>query len=194
MERQYPTYLIHYGIPGQKWGVRRFQNEDGTWTSEGLERRKSLIETGAPRKEIRKATKEGKEELKYNKELYKKQKKIGEKFDKKTEKILKDKEKGKEISKRRINKVVKLGTQYRQADYIAKDPKMYYEIKKLDKKYRNRSALSMLAFPLAMSTVGMGVLEIPTGNTKKAIDKAYNYVYEEARNITIEDLKKHNII
>lgn len=38
---QYPTYLIHYGIPGQKWGVRRFQNEDGTWTSEGLERRRS---------------------------------------------------------------------------------------------------------------------------------------------------------
>ena len=37
---QYPTYLIHYGIQGQKWGVRRFQNEDGTWTSEGLERRK----------------------------------------------------------------------------------------------------------------------------------------------------------
>lgn len=96
---EYPTYLIHYGIPGQKWGVRRFQNEDGTWTSEGLERRKSLIETGAPRKEIRKATKEGKEELKYNKELYKKQKKIGEKFDKKTEKILKDKEKEKKYRK-----------------------------------------------------------------------------------------------
>ena len=35
----YPTYLIHYGIQGQKWGIRRFQNEDGTWTPEGLERR-----------------------------------------------------------------------------------------------------------------------------------------------------------
>lgn len=38
---KYPSYLIHYGIQGQKWGVRRFQNEDGTYTSEGLERRKS---------------------------------------------------------------------------------------------------------------------------------------------------------
>lgn len=37
----YPSYLIHYGIQGQKWGIRRFQNEDGTWTPEGLERRKS---------------------------------------------------------------------------------------------------------------------------------------------------------
>lgn len=38
-EMDYPTYLIHYGIEGQKWGVRRFQNEDGTYTQEGLERR-----------------------------------------------------------------------------------------------------------------------------------------------------------
>ena len=24
--------LYHYGVKGQKWGVRRFQNEDGTLT------------------------------------------------------------------------------------------------------------------------------------------------------------------
>lgn len=33
-------YLAHHGIKGQKWGVRRYQNEDGTWTKEGLEHRK----------------------------------------------------------------------------------------------------------------------------------------------------------
>lgn len=38
---EYPTYLIHYGIPGQKWGERKYQNEDGTWTEEGLERRRT---------------------------------------------------------------------------------------------------------------------------------------------------------
>lgn len=33
-----PNELRHYGIKGQSWGKRRFQNEDGTWTSEGQER------------------------------------------------------------------------------------------------------------------------------------------------------------
>lgn len=31
-------YLKHYGIKGQTWGVRRFQNEDGTLTEEGKAR------------------------------------------------------------------------------------------------------------------------------------------------------------
>ena len=30
--------LAHHGIKGQKWGQRRFQNEDGTWTAAGKER------------------------------------------------------------------------------------------------------------------------------------------------------------
>lgn len=32
------NYLEHYGILGQKWGVRRFQNPDGTLTEEGKKR------------------------------------------------------------------------------------------------------------------------------------------------------------
>ena len=52
----YPTYLFHYGIEGQKWGVRRFQNEDGTWTQEGLERRKELTKYGQFGGTIKKGT------------------------------------------------------------------------------------------------------------------------------------------
>lgn len=29
------AYLAHHGVKGQKWGVRRFQNADGTLTAEG---------------------------------------------------------------------------------------------------------------------------------------------------------------
>lgn len=32
------TELCHHGIKGQKWGVRRFQNKDGTLTPEGRKR------------------------------------------------------------------------------------------------------------------------------------------------------------
>lgn len=34
-----PYELYHHGIKGQKWGVRRFQNRDGTYTSAGKRRR-----------------------------------------------------------------------------------------------------------------------------------------------------------
>lgn len=34
--------LAHYGIRGQKWGVRRFQNKDGSLTSAGKKRRKQI--------------------------------------------------------------------------------------------------------------------------------------------------------
>lgn len=32
------NYLAHYGVPGQKWGVRRYQYENGTLTAAGKER------------------------------------------------------------------------------------------------------------------------------------------------------------
>lgn len=34
----YPNELYHHGIKNQKWGVRRFQNEDGSLTPEGRKR------------------------------------------------------------------------------------------------------------------------------------------------------------
>ena len=36
--KQEKNYLMHHGIKGQKWGVRRYQNEDGTLTEEGKKR------------------------------------------------------------------------------------------------------------------------------------------------------------
>lgn len=37
-EEDIDSYLEHHGIKGQKWGIRRFQNDDGTLTEEGKKR------------------------------------------------------------------------------------------------------------------------------------------------------------
>lgn len=34
----YENYLAHHGVKGQKWGIRRYQNEDGSLTTEGRAR------------------------------------------------------------------------------------------------------------------------------------------------------------
>jgi len=34
--------LYHHGIKGQKWGVRRYQNSDGSLTQEGIYRRRAI--------------------------------------------------------------------------------------------------------------------------------------------------------
>ena len=36
------AYLAHHGVKGQRWGVRRFQNPDGSLTEKGKRRIKTL--------------------------------------------------------------------------------------------------------------------------------------------------------
>lgn len=38
------VYLAHHGILGQKWGVRRFQNKDGTLTEAGKKRYSDYVD------------------------------------------------------------------------------------------------------------------------------------------------------
>lgn len=45
---QYNNELYHWGIPGMKWGVRRYQNRDGSLTNAG-KKRYSEVEQPKPR-------------------------------------------------------------------------------------------------------------------------------------------------
>lgn len=38
LRHAYPNELYHHGIKGQRWGIRRFQNPDGTLTAAGRKR------------------------------------------------------------------------------------------------------------------------------------------------------------
>lgn len=47
-------YLAHHGIKGQRWGVRRYQNKDGSYTSAGKIRRRSYSSDYEETRDLRK--------------------------------------------------------------------------------------------------------------------------------------------
>lgn len=58
MREAYPNELYHHGVKGQKWGIRRYQNADGSLTAAGKRRYYGDAPTKADKKEQKAAIKE----------------------------------------------------------------------------------------------------------------------------------------
>ncbi len=48
------VYLAHHGVKGQKWGVRRYQNKDGSLTEEGRYRYSKNSKSSMDSKKVKK--------------------------------------------------------------------------------------------------------------------------------------------
>lgn len=57
------SYLVHHGIKGQKWGVRRFQNKDGSLTSAGRKRHAEFQAAGNKAASMAKSYRQGAKDL-----------------------------------------------------------------------------------------------------------------------------------
>lgn len=86
---EYTNYLAHHGVKGQQWGVRRYQNPDGSLTPEGKEKLNKYKQRQAkPYYRNRERTKRSKEKLNNSNLRYKNPAKWRKKMQKKGKKIV----------------------------------------------------------------------------------------------------------
>lgn len=146
-------YLAHHGIKGQKWGVRRFQNPDGSLTPDGQKRYNSSSAANAA-KSLNRIDKEraalrskiANESIRANKAY---QKGNDEKYSKHTAKI------------KEYEDAIKAGDKLTKK-LIADSKASGYTVKSIDKmRYTHAGQMALGAFMLGPGgAVGVGIIDL----------------------------------
>nr|DAF76571.1 MAG TPA: hypothetical protein [Caudoviricetes sp.] len=157
----YDSVIEHHGIKGQKWGIRRYQNPDGTLTEEG-KKRLGRMSPDAVRKEMQKAVNKARSEKYGFSNRWRRGKGIGEQSEKVHE-SQKQKQKAWETSesyKRAVRETDKLDKMFDQGKISVNDYDQEYA-KAWDKAFENA----------------------PTSNTYTVSGKGRKYVNDYAKDL-----------
>ena len=157
----YDSVIEHHGIKGQKWGIRRYQNPDGTLTEEG-KKRLGRMSPDAVRKEMQKAVNKARSEKYGFSNRWRRGKGIGEQSEKVHE-SQKQKQKAWETSesyKRAVRETDKLDKMFVQGKISVNDYDQEYA-KAWDKAFENA----------------------PTSNTYTVSGKGRKYVNDYAKDL-----------
>lgn len=196
--------LYHHGILGQRWGNRRFQNEDGSWTPEGRERYgkgddervkiqkakatyetqkyKANLKSKAQKEKDKRAAKEErnriKEQAKTNKLIKKEQAKLDQQGAKKFGKTknMSDEDLAKAIDR------LKLQSEYNKQYALAKNPDG--ALAKADRFFEG---------PTGKAVTQIAVATLPNvANTvvSKVLDSKLKYANKEDRDKAAADIEK----
>lgn len=165
------NYLMHYGTKGQKKGVRRWQNEDGSYTAAGAANggRYAQNSEAGDRREAKLAKYKTKENKKLDKRYDKKIERLAKKANKYEEKYQKLAEKG--ASDRKLDRVADKYTKYnvqqinRRASKAAEkervDSATYKSMKREKAKIGAKTTAKALARAGAITVGTMGLGAIP---------------------------------
>lgn len=172
------TYLAHHGVKGMKWGIRRYQNADGSLTNKG--KKKYLKGTGVDHmgRETYTLSRKGR---KYNRKEYEKVqrykdstlynvKKVDKSFDKNLEQYKKYSQNQDEFHRKEYRKYI-----FNQGEYKGKDKEQYKHMvgQKLDKssEYKKVEASKIKAYNAVRRSLNKAAAQHPLYNkTYKEID------------------------
>ena len=178
--------LYHHGIQGQKWGERRFQNEDGSWTQEGRER------YGKGEDPIKKAKLEYKTE-KYKMYLKSKEQRYKDKLASKEERErIKQQAKNDRYLIKEQSKIAKKEEDKSKQAHTKED--LQEKIKKLDLQIEYNKKLSEVEKPNSIMAKANRFLETPAGKiTGQVITSTIpNLITQSAQNVLNKTTKYLN--